>query len=194
MIFTIPNILTAFRLVAGPLGALFLWWALNAETNAGLIRWWSYALALFIGGALSDWFDGWLARRLGQVSAFGALLDPIADKVFVGAFLIVFGIWSGLWSVSWPIAVILSRDIIMTMIRLSRLGKESIPVPVSLAAKVKTAVEMLMIAWFFALIFLVSGDSVWAYEAWIVFLWIAAALSLYTGLTYLWMMRKTSSG
>lgn len=194
MIFTIPNILTAFRLVAGPLGALFLWWALNAETNEALIRWWSYALALFIGGALSDWFDGWLARRLGQVSAFGALLDPIADKVFVGAFLIVFGLWSGLWSVTWPIAVILSRDIIMTMIRLSRLGKERIPVPVSLAAKVKTAVEMLMIAWFFALIFLVSGDSVWAYEAWIVFLWIAAALSLYTGLTYLWMMRKTSSG
>lgn len=194
MIFTLPNILTAFRLVAGPLGALFLWWGLNAADNEGLIRWWSYALALFIGGSVSDWLDGWLARRLGQVSAFGALLDPMADKVFVGAFLIVFAIWSGLWLVSWPVAVILSRDIVITAIRLSRLGKESVPVPVSLAAKVKTAVEMLMIAWFFALIFLVRGDSVWAYEAWIVFLWIAAALSLYTGLTYLWAMRKTSSG
>ena len=194
MIFTLPNILTAFRLVAGPLGALFLWWGLNAADNEGLIRWWSYALALFIGGAVSDWLDGWLARRLGQVSAFGALLDPMDDKVFVGAFLIVFAIWSGLWLVSWPVAVILSRDIVITAIRLSRLGKESVPVPVSLAAKVKTAVEMLMIAWFFALIFLVRGDSVWAYEAWIVFLWIAAALSLYTGLTYLWAMRKTSSG
>lgn len=194
MIFTLPNILTAFRLVAGPLGALFLWWGLNAADNEGLIRWWSYALALFIGGAVSDWLDGWLARRLGQVSAFGALLDPMADKVFVGAFLIVFAIWSGLWLVSWPVAVILSRDIVITAIRLSRLGKERVPVPVSLAAKVKTAVEMLMIAWFFALIFLVRGDSVWAYEAWIVFLWIAAALSLYTGLTYLWAMRKTSSG
>ncbi|MBI1236901.1 MAG: CDP-diacylglycerol--glycerol-3-phosphate 3-phosphatidyltransferase [Alphaproteobacteria bacterium] len=194
MIFTLPNILTAFRLVAGPLGALFLWWGLNAADNEGLIRWWSYALALFIGGAVSDWLDGWLARRLGQVSAFGALLDPMADKVFVGAFLIVFAIWSGLWLVSWPVAIILSRDIVITAIRLSRLGKENVPVPVSLAAKVKTAVEMLMIAWFFALIFLVRGDSVWAYEAWIVFLWIAAALSLYTGLTYLWAMRKTSSG
>jgi CDP-diacylglycerol--glycerol-3-phosphate 3-phosphatidyltransferase len=194
MIFTLPNILTAFRLVAGPLGALFLWWGLNAADNEGLIRWWSYALALFIGGAVSDWLDGWLARRLGQVSAFGALLDPMADKVFVGAFLIVFAIWSGLWLVSWPVAVILSRDIVITAIRLSRLGKENVPVPVSLAAKVKTAVEMLMIAWFFALIFLVRGDSVWAYEAWMVFLWIAAALSLYTGLTYLWAMRKTSSG
>jgi len=194
MIFTIPNILTAFRLVAGPLGALLLWWGLTAETDEGLIRWWSYALALFLGGAITDWLDGWLARRMGQVSAFGALLDPIADKVFVGAFLIVFGIWSGLWLVSIPVAAILSRDIVMTMIRLSRLGKESIPVPVSLAAKVKTAVEMLMIAWFFALIFLVRGDSTWAYEAWIVFLWIAAALSLYTGITYLWAMRKTSSG
>lgn len=194
MIFTLPNILTAFRLVAGPLGALFLWWGLNAADNEGLIRWWSYALALFIGGSVSDWLDGWLARRLGQVSAFGALLDPMTDKVFVGAFLIVFAIWSGLWLVSWPVAVILSRDIVITAIRLSRLGKESVPVLVSLAAKVKTAVEMLMIAWFFALIFLVRGDSVWAYEAWIVFLWIAAALSLYTGLTYLWAMRKTSSG
>jgi len=194
MIFTLPNILTAFRLVAGPLGAVFLWWGLNAADNEGLIRWWPYALALFIGGAVSDWLDGWLARRLGQVSAFGALLDPIADKVFVGAFLIVFGLWSGLWLVTWPVAIILSRDIVITAIRLSRLGRESVPVPVSLAAKVKTAVEMLMIAWFFALIFLVRGDSIWAYEAWIVFLWIAAALSLFTGLTYLWALRKTSSG
>lgn len=193
MIFTLPNILTTFRLVAGPLGALFLWWGLNAADNEGLIRWWSYALALFIGGAVSDGLDGWLARRMGQVSAFGALLDPIADKVFVGAFLIVFGLWSGLWLVTWPVAIILSRDVVITAIRLSRLGRESVPVPVSLAAKVKTAVEMLMIAWFFALIFLVRGDSVWAYEAWIVFLWIAAALSLYTGLTYLWAMRKISS-
>ncbi|PIW27960.1 MAG: CDP-diacylglycerol--glycerol-3-phosphate 3-phosphatidyltransferase [Rhodobacterales bacterium CG15_BIG_FIL_POST_REV_8_21_14_020_59_13] len=194
MIFTLPNILTAFRLVAGPLGAVFLWWGLNAADNEGLIRWWPYALALFIGGAVSDWLDGWLARRLGQVSAFGALLDPIADKVFVGAFLIVFGLWSGLWLVTWPVAIILSRDIVITAIRLSRLGRESVPVPVSLAAKVKTAVEMLMIAWFFALIFLVRGDSIWAYEAWIVFLWIAAALSLFTGLTYLRALRKTSSG
>jgi len=194
MIFTLPNILTAFRLVAGPLGAVFLWWGLNAADNEGLIRWWPYALALFIGGAVSDWLDGWLARRLGQVSAFGALLDPIADKVFVGAFLIVFGLWSGLWLVTWPVAIILSRDIVITAIRLSRLGRESVPVPVSLAAKVKTAVKMLMIAWFFALIFLVRGDSIWAYEAWIVFLWIAAALSLFTGLTYLWALRKTSSG
>ncbi len=194
MIFTLPNILTAYRLIAGPLGALFLWWGLNAETNDGLIRWWAYALALFVSGAVSDGLDGWLARRLGQVSAFGALLDPIADKVFTGAFLIVFGFWSGLWLVSWPVAIILSRDIVITAIRLSRLGKESVPVPVSLAAKVKTTVEMLMIAWFFALIFLVRGDSVWAYEAWIVFLWIAATLSLYTGLTYLWAMRKISSG
>jgi len=194
MIFTLPNVLTAFRLVAGPLGALFLWWGLTSDTDEGLIRWWSYALALFISGAVTDWLDGWLARRMGQVSAFGALLDPIADKVFVGAFLVVFGIWSGLWSVTYPIAAILSRDIIMTVIRLSRLGKESVPIPVSLAAKVKTTVEMLMIAWFFALIFLVQAESTWAYEAWIIFLWIAAALSLYTGISYLWAMRKTSSG
>ena len=194
MIFTIPNILTAFRLIAGPLGALFLWWGLTSDTDETLIRWWSYALAFFLAGAATDFLDGWAARKLGQVSAFGALLDPIADKVFVGAFLVVFAIWSGLWLVTYPVAAIISRDIVMTAIRFSRLGRESNPVPVSYAAKVKTTVEMIAIGWFFALIVLVQGASTWAYEAWIFLLWLTAALSLYTGIAYLWAARKTSSG
>ncbi|WP_297082043.1 flavodoxin-dependent (E)-4-hydroxy-3-methylbut-2-enyl-diphosphate synthase [uncultured Demequina sp.] len=84
MIFNPPNVLTAFRLVAGPLGALFLWWGLTASTDEQLVTWWSYALALFVAGAVTDWIDGWLARRLGQVTAFGALLSQgIGDTIRV---------------------------------------------------------------------------------------------------------------
>ena len=195
MIFNPPNVLTAFRLVAGPLGALFLWWGLTASTDEQLVTWWSYALALFVAGAVTDWIDGWLARRLGQVTAFGALLDPIADKVFVGAFLVVFGLWAGLWWVSIPVAAILSRDIVITWMRLSRLGKESNPVPVSYAAKIKTVAEMAAIGWFFALLVLARGEGrEWVYEAWIALIWVAAALSLYTGIGYAASQRKTSSG
>ncbi|WP_420433722.1 CDP-alcohol phosphatidyltransferase family protein [Hyphobacterium sp.] len=194
MIFTLPTLLTAFRLVAGPLGAFLLWQGLTAETDTALVSWWSYSLAFFVAGALTDWLDGFLARRMKQVTAFGALLDPIADKVFVGAFLIVFAIWSGLWIVSVPVAAILSRDVVITLMRVSRLGKESNPVPVSYAAKVKTAAEMGVIAWFFALIVLARGGGDWAYLVWIVMIWVTAALSLYTALGYLWARRKTSTG
>ncbi|MEE2526431.1 CDP-alcohol phosphatidyltransferase family protein [Hyphobacterium sp. HN65] len=194
MIFTIPTILTAFRLVAGPLGAFLLWKGLTAQTDAALINWWSYALAFFLAGAATDFLDGWLARRMDQVTAFGALLDPIADKVFIGAFLIVFGIWSGLWMVSAPVAAIIARDVMITWMRLSRLGQEANPVPVSFAAKVKTAAEMGVIAWFFALIVLARIGGDWAYIVWIAMIWVTAALSLYTGLQYVLAQRKTSSG
>lgn len=202
MIFTLPNILTAFRLVAGPLGALFLWWGLNAADNEGLIRWWSYALALFLAGAATDFLDGWLARRLGQVSAFGALLDPIADKVFVGSYLLVLAIWSfeafSLWIaaalVLYPVVVIILRDVGLTWLRLSRLGREANPLPVTFSAKVKTAAEFGSIGWFFFLPVLGQSNSDWSYIVWIIMLWAAALLSLHTGLQYLKALRKTSSG
>jgi CDP-diacylglycerol--glycerol-3-phosphate 3-phosphatidyltransferase len=194
MIFTLPNVLSVFRLIAGPIGALMLWAAFMSDTNEEATRWWSYALAFFIAGGITDFLDGWLARRLNQVSAFGALIDPIADKVFVAAFLIAMGIWTGLMIASYAIAAIIARDIVITLVRLSRLNKENVPLPVSVAAKFKTTFEMGAIGWYFALAILPGGNQPWALEVWIWMLWLAAALSLYTGLTYLWALRKTSTG
>lgn len=171
-----------------------LWTAFMSDTNEDATRWWSYALAFFIAGGISDFLDGWFARQMGQVSAFGAIIDPIADKVFVASFLIAMGLWTGLAIASYAIAAIIARDVVITFIRLSRLGKEAVPLPVSMAAKFKTAFEMGAIGWYFALAVLPGGNQTWALEVWVWMLWLAAAFSLYTGLSYLWALRKTSSG
>ena len=83
MTWTLPNTLTVLRLLAAPgTVVMFLYFA----------RPWAdwYALALFVGAALTDFFDGWIARAWKQESAFGAMLDPIADKLLVGACLLIF--------------------------------------------------------------------------------------------------------
>tara|TARA_R110002073_G_scaffold21092_4_gene74747 strand:+ start:14991 stop:15584 length:594 start_codon:yes stop_codon:yes gene_type:complete len=182
----LPNLLTLFRLIAGPAGAACLWISAGAGSEAEAVRWWGYALALFLTGAITDGLDGWLARRFKAVSNFGALIDPIADKVFVGAFLIVFAFLASGWiMIAAPVAAIIARDALMTGLRLSQLGRTANPVPVSFSAKLKTVVEMAAIGWFFLLRFLTGDGGTWSYEAWIVLLWLSAALSLYTAIAYL---------
>lgn len=190
----IPNLLTLFRLIAGPAGAACLWISAGSLMEAEALQWWSLALAFFITGALTDALDGWLARRLDAVSRFGALIDPIADKVFVASFLIVFAFLADGWiMITAPVAAIIARDALITGLRLSQLGKERNPIPVSLAAKAKTVVEMIAIGWFFVLRLFSDSDSNWAYEVWVALLWIAAALSLYTAIVYL-LPRRSKTG
>ena len=190
----IPNLLTLFRLIAGPAGAAFLWISAASGSETEAMRWWSYALALFLSGAITDALDGWVARRFNVVSNFGALIDPIADKVFVGAFLIVFAFLADGWIlITAPVAAIIARDVLMTGIRLSRLGQVSNPVPVSFAAKLKTVIEMATIGWFFLLRVLTGDGETWSYEAWIVLLWLSAALSLYTAIAYI-LPRRAKTG
>jgi len=191
---TIPNLLTLFRLIAGPAGAICLWISAGSLMEAEALQWWSFALAFFVAGALTDALDGWLARRLDAVSNFGALIDPIADKVFVAGFLIVFAFLADGWiMITAPVAAIIARDVLITGLRFAQIGKESNPIPVNLAAKTKTAVEMIAIGWFFVLRFLAGSDSNWAYEVWIALLWMAAALSLYTAIVYL-LPRRSKTG
>src|SRR5215470_16233510 len=80
-VFNLPNNLTYGRLVAVPVVAALLLWGGNAA------RW--VALLLFIVAAITDFFDGYLARKWGQQSALGRMLDPIADKVLVAVILLV---------------------------------------------------------------------------------------------------------
>lgn len=98
---TLPNILTASRLIATP----FIVWGL-------VIGWWKLVFALFVYAGLTDLLDGWLARRLNDYSIVGAYLDPIADKVlfvscFVTLFLIQFPSMSIPW---WFVALVLGRE------------------------------------------------------------------------------------
>ena len=175
MIFTLPNILTLSRIAAiAPFVAVFFF--------EGLWTYW-VALALFTLASITDFLDGWLARRNRQQSEFGRFLDPLADKLLVATALLMlagFGQIAGIALI--PAAVILFREIIISGLR-EYLGGQEIVVPVSKLAKWKTTVQMV------ALGFLIVGTAgpkdfptVLIGE---VLLWIAATLTVVTGYGYL---------
>jgi cardiolipin synthase len=182
MIWTLPNILTILRLLAAPgVAVMFLYF------NRG----WAdvFALVLFLGAALTDFFDGYLARLWKQESRFGAMLDPIADKAMVVIALFVITGYSGMnpWLIL-PATVILFREVFISGLR-EFLGSESGLLKVTGLAKWKTMMQMVAIATLFAGMGLDRMGWVDALEQ-VVFwigiglLWVAAALTLLTGFDY----------
>ena len=132
---TLPNILTGLRLLAVPVVGTVL---VVAGDSAGG-RW--TALALFVAASLTDVADGWIARRRGQCTAFGALVDPIADKALIATALICL---SGLDLVPWwATAVILARELAVTALRLTVLRHGVILA--SRGGKVKTATQTTLV-------------------------------------------------
>ena len=102
------------------------------------------AMGLFVGAAVTDWLDGWLARKLHQTSTFGAFLDPVADKLLVAAALIVLVDIER--TSTWIAAVIIGREIAISALRewMARLG-HSRNVAVNLLGKIKTVAQMIAI-------------------------------------------------
>lgn len=192
----IPNMLTLLRLVLAPAGALALWlswqWSLSHDVPAGLGQpelvvqgLASFAVIAFVIAALSDWLDGMLARRWSVQSKFGAVFDPIADKLLVDLYLIVYANMLGWpeWIIA-PVGAIILRDIVMTMVRIGRPGRAAETMPVSLGGKLKTALSMGVAA--FPLIAMPMGwqSLDWVLMVWIAALWLAAAFSLLTAINY----------
>ncbi|MFT5439387.1 MAG: cardiolipin synthase [Alphaproteobacteria bacterium] len=175
MITNLPNLLTQFRIAAIP-GIIALFY-LDSAMGQYL------ACGLFGVAAMTDFFDGYLARAYGQQSAFGRFLDPVADKLLVAAALLMmagFGQVSGLLLL--PTVVILCREILVSGLR-EFLAEINIGVPVSALAKWKTVIQM------FAIGFLMVGDHgpeyIPAYLIGAIGLWIAAGFTLVTGYDYL---------
>lgn len=161
----VPNALTLSRCVL----AIGVGWAvLNWPTQSYL------PFIAFVLVAATDFLDGWAARRLNAVSDLGAFLDPIADKLLVGAALIALCLLAGgdlLLLI--PTAAIIARDTIATLLRLV----PGLDMPVSQLAKWKTAVEMIGIG----ALLLANATAIsliWALGLGLV--WLAAALSVYT--------------
>ncbi|MBR9652100.1 CDP-diacylglycerol--glycerol-3-phosphate 3-phosphatidyltransferase [Thalassovita aquimarina] len=143
MNWTIPNILTVIRLAAAPgVAVMFLYFA------RPYADW--FALLLFIGAAVTDWFDGYLARLWGQESKIGAMLDPIADKAMVVIALMVIVGYSSMspWLVL-PATFILFREIFVSGLR-EYLGDTAGTLKVTKLAKWKTTLQMFAIATLFA--------------------------------------------
>ena len=174
---SLPNILTYARIAAIPVvvGCIY---AQSIMEGPLWLRW--VALAVFIAAAVTDYLDGYYARIWDQQSAFGRMLDPIADKLLVGALLIVFA-WtrdfSGLDLI--PAIAILMREIFIAGLR-EYMGNRAVSVPVTFLAKWKTTAQL--VALFFVIVDgllpsfgLISSGL----------LWIAGGLTVWTGWQYL---------
>lgn len=174
-VWNLPNVLTYGRIAAVPVVAGLLMWGGHGA------RW--AALGLFILAAITDWLDGYLARLWKQQSVLGRMLDPIADKVLVAVVLLVLagdGILFG--GHVWAAIIILSREVLVSGLR-EFLSELRVSVPVTRIAKWKTTVQLVAIGF---LIAGPAGDRIFPHvtEIGIAGLWVAAALTLYTGYDY----------
>ncbi|MEO0379601.1 MAG: CDP-diacylglycerol--glycerol-3-phosphate 3-phosphatidyltransferase [Pseudomonadota bacterium] len=143
MIWNIPNILTVLRLLAAPLVAVMFLYFTRPYADI-------FAVVLFVGAAITDWFDGYLARAWGQQTRLGTMLDPIADKAMVVIALMVivaFSSWSP-WLVL-PATMILFREVFVSGLR-EFLGDTAGTLKVTQLAKWKTTLQMVAIAVLFS--------------------------------------------
>jgi CDP-diacylglycerol--glycerol-3-phosphate 3-phosphatidyltransferase len=180
-ILNLPNILTLARIAAIPLMAVLL---LSPTQSAGF-----WAAALFSLASITDWLDGYLARRMGIVTVFGKFLDPIADKLIVMAALIMILPFGRV--PAWMVLVILGREIIITGLR-GIASSEGIVIQASELGKYKTIFQIVAIIglllhydynWFFGMQhqwLLVNMHNVGMF-----YLWIATLLTVWSGIDYL---------
>jgi CDP-diacylglycerol--glycerol-3-phosphate 3-phosphatidyltransferase len=178
---SLPNLLTLSRILAVPILVFLLWRPAPLD--------YAITFVLYCVVGITDYFDGYLARAQGRISRLGQFLDPIADKIMVGAVLVMLissrkenplPEIAGLHII--PALVILLREIIVSGLR-EFLAELQVSVPVSALAKWKTTFQMV------ALGALILGgavpDMAWVHLVGIVCLWLAAALTLVTGYDYL---------
>lgn len=172
---SLPNLLTISRIAVIPV-------VIATFYMQGAIWHW-VAMVLFAAAAITDFFDGYVARSRNQISHLGRFLDPIADKLLVAAVLLMLAAFNRFseWTVL-PAVVILCREILVSGLR-EFLAELRVGMPVSRLAKWKTAIQMV------ALPVLLVGD---AGPQWLptraigeVGLWLAAVLTLITGWDYL---------
>lgn len=134
----IPNAVTFLRAALVPLVLVLL--AVGDEIVAA--RWWAFGI--FVGAALTDTFDGWVARRIKGVSAFGAFADPLADKLLVVGTLASLALFAEIpW---WIVLVIAGREAVVTVLRLLVVRRAGVVVPATPWGKVKTVAQIVAIA------------------------------------------------
>lgn len=176
--FNIPLLLTWLRIVAIPLFVAVLYFPESwlSERAANVISMW-----IFIAAAVTDWADGWLARRWNQTTSFGAFLDPVADKLMVAAALIVLTEFGRIYSV--VALIIIGREITISALRewMAQLG-QSKSVAVNILGKVKTVSQLVAIPFL-----LYNGTLFGIHTSPVgqVLIWIAAGLTLWSMVVYL---------
>ncbi|MDX2475996.1 MAG: CDP-diacylglycerol--glycerol-3-phosphate 3-phosphatidyltransferase [Gammaproteobacteria bacterium] len=178
----IPNLLTLLRILLIPF--FFVVYVLDAE--------WSNQVAtfIFVVAAVTDWLDGYMARRLNQYTAFGAFLDPVADKLIVATALVLLAtdekVLDLVYSVplfAASVSIIIGREIVISALRewMAELGKRA-SVAVSYIGKVKTTLQLIAIS---LLIYQEPLFGLPIFKLGEILLFIAAALTLYSMFVYL---------
>jgi len=172
---SIPTLLTWARIALIPVFILVFYLPVSWANDASVM--------VFVLAAITDWLDGYLARRLDQASAFGAFLDPVADKLIVAAALVLLVQAHPTPWMAVPALVIIGREIAVSSLRewMAALGDRA-RVAVSMIGKIKTTVQMI------ALILLLYRDPIGpipVYDLGLVLLYIAAILTLWSMAVYL---------
>ena len=175
--FSLPNMLTYGRVAAVPVVAALLLWPEDDWAR------WS-ALGVFSVAAITDFFDGYLARVWSQQSSLGQMLDPIADKLLVAVCLLMLAAHGSITGASlWAAFIILTREILVSGLR-EYLAALRVSVPVTQVAKYKTTLQLVSLGF---LIAGPAGEKVLPYTQTIglTLLWAAALLTLYSGWDYM---------
>ena len=175
MLKMVPNWMTILRIMVAPVIAVLIW---LDDVKTGYMP----ALTLFVLASISDFIDGWMARRLGVVSKLGAMLDPIADKVLIGTCLVSLAhVTEDGWWFILPAIIIVTREFLISGLREFMAGR-SVNMPVSVLAKWKTTLQLVAIG------FLVGAPVFpslpMANPIGLALLWAAAFVTAQTGFAY----------
>jgi CDP-diacylglycerol--glycerol-3-phosphate 3-phosphatidyltransferase len=203
----LPNLLTGLRLALSVLVFLALAtaggatpWLSDQLTGAQSYTLAAWSFFAFVTAAVTDFFDGWLARRLNATSVWGAILDPIADKVLVCATALGLLALAPNPSIVIPLGLILFREFAISALREVTAGK-GVSLPVTLLAKWKTTFQLVALAAELAVAAWIGlglpDDPVFVATASVAahaLLWVATVVTLITGAQYLAQARKGLAG
>lgn len=172
---SLPNMLTSFRIVLIPVLVLVFYAPIESRYLA--------AACVFALASVTDWLDGYLARKLGQMTPFGAFLDPVADKLAVAVALVLLVEMHASAILAIPASVIVGREIVVSALRewMAKYSEQR-SVAVSWLGKIKTTFQMVAI-----IVLLGAGTSfgsIWTTIGYVL-LYLAAALTLWSMYSYL---------
>lgn len=173
-----PNKLTVTRMIIVPFLVVFLLTGWGGDANRYI------SLALFVVASVTDWFDGYLARKNNLVTNFGKFMDPLADKLLVCSAMICMIDLKRL--PAWFVIIIIAREFIISGFRLIA-AENGIVIAANYWGKFKTASQMIMI-----ILLILHFDGIFVILEQI-FIWLSLALTIISLITYIWQNRTVLS-
>ena len=173
-----PNKLTIARMIIVPFLVIFLLTGWGGEANRYI------SLTLFVVASVTDWFDGYLARKNNLVTNFGKFMDPLADKLLVCSAMICMIDLKRL--PAWFVIIIIAREVIISGFRLIA-AENGIVIAANYWGKFKTASQMIMI-----ILLILHFDGIFVILEQI-FIWLSLALTIISLITYIWQNRTVLS-